>query len=333
MEIQKVSLKDYTSLRIGGEANMITIANEENLSDAIKYAKENGLKIYILGDGTNTVFGDNLEKFLILKIEIKNITVEEKDNDVFITAGAGEKWDDVVKLSVDKNLWGIENMSLIPGTIGASPVQNIGAYGVELKDVLVSVRVYDTEKNIFSELLNSDCYFGYRDSLFKHETGRYIIVSVTIKLSKTPKPILSYKPLDTLLNKENLTPSDVRELVVSVRAEKLPDYKTYPNAGSFFKNPIVSKIEAEIVKSKHKEAPLIEQGDNFKIPAAWLIEHVANMKGVRFGGVGTWPNQPLVIINYGNATIDDLNFFTNEIKKRIRDDVGVELIQEVNIIS
>jgi UDP-N-acetylmuramate dehydrogenase len=333
MEIKKVLLKDFTSLRIGGNADMVVVTNEDELVDVVTYAKSKYNHLYVLGEGTNTVFANNLENFLILKIDIKNISVKEIENDVFIMAGAGELWDDVVKFSVEKNLWGLENLSHVPGTVGAAPVQNIGAYGAELKDVLVSLRAYDTKQNVFVELLNNECKFGYRDSLFKKEKYRYIITSITVKLYNKARPVLTYKPLDVLSNKENLKPDDIRKLVIQTRAEKLPDYKLYPNAGSFFKNPIVDKEKFRVIKSKYPEVPIIEVDNKFKIPAAWLIEYVADMKGVRVGDIGTWPNQPLVIVNYGKeTTLDDLNLFTNEIKKRVYENIGINLEQEINAI-
>ncbi|MFA6609010.1 MAG: hypothetical protein WCT07_03850, partial [Candidatus Paceibacterota bacterium] len=191
----------------------------------------------------------------------------------------------------------------------------------------------DTKQNVFVELLNNECKFGYRDSLFKKEKYRYIITSITVKLYNKARPVLTYKPLDVLSNKENLKPDDIRKLVIQTRAEKLPDYKLYPNAGSFFKNPIVDKEKFRVIKSKYPEVPIIEVDNKFKIPAAWLIEYVADMKGVRVGDIGTWPNQPLVIVNYGKeTTLDDLNLFTNEIKKRVYENIGINLEQEINAI-
>jgi UDP-N-acetylmuramate dehydrogenase len=211
MEIKKLSLNSLTSFRFGGISNVVIVKNEDELLEAVEYAKSKILIIHILGEGTNSVFGENLERFLIIKNEIKGIELTQSTTGYQLLLGAGEIWDNIVKLSVEKNLWGIENLSYIPGTVGAAPVQNIGAYGEELKDTLVSVRAFDIQKNNFVTLTNEECKFGYRDSIFKHKIKRYIITSITLNLSTQPNPIRTYKPLDSLFNTEKLTPNDFRE--------------------------------------------------------------------------------------------------------------------------
>lgn len=333
MEINKVSLKNYSSLHIGGEGDMLVIATMKELTRACMFAQREQRKIVILGGGTNTYFGTVLENILVLKIEIKGISLEEREDLTFITAHAGEVWDDLVQFCETKNLWGIENLSYIPGTVGAAPVQNIGAYGVELKDTLVTLSALDTKTMNSVEISNHACEFGYRDSLFKRERGRYIIISITLKLSKSSSPALSYKPLNTLLKDENLTPEVIRNLVITTRKAKLPDWKEYPNAGSFFKNAVVSDAEAEGLRIKFPEIPLMPHLDGYKIPAAWLIEHIAHMKGVRVGDIGIWPNQPLVLINYGDATAKELNSFARNIIDLVKNETGITLEKEVNFVE
>lgn len=333
MEIVSTSLKKYSSLNIGGEGSVVSVKNEEELVEAISYAEQKNLRIHFLGEGTNTFFADTLETILFIKNEIKGITLERQRTHCLLTACSGENWDDVVQYGVSQNLWGIENLSYIPGTVGAAPVQNIGAYGVELKDTLVTLRAYDRETRQFVIFKNEDCKFGYRDSIFKEYPGRYCIVSITCRLSEVPHPVLTYKPLDILATKKDLTLGEVRELVVATRKAKLPDYRQYPNTGSFFKNPIVTKIKGDTLRSTHSEIPLIPFGDDYKIPAAWLIEHVAEMKGVRIKDVGTWPNQPLVVVNYGQATAKELLDFSQRIIHIIKEKTGIELMREVNYIS
>ncbi len=332
MNIKKVSLKNYSSLRIGGEGEICIVTSMRELVEACMYAKNNQNKVIILGGGTNTYFGDSCAGSLVLKIDIKGISLEELEDETLVTAYAGVVWDDLVQFSVARNLWGIENLSYIPGTVGAAPVQNIGAYGVELKDTFVSLSALDTRTLNVVEISNSACQFGYRDSLFKHQIGRYIIISITLKLSKNGVPTLIYKPLDTLGAEENLTLEDVRNLVVKTRKAKLPDWVEHPNAGSFFKNPVVNNEAALDLRTKYPEVPLIPHQDGFKIPAAWLIEHVAHMKGVRVGDVGTWPNQPLVIVNYGDATATELNSFSELIINNVREGCGLLLEKEVGYI-
>lgn len=315
---------------------MVVVKNEEDLVEVLNFANENNLKVHILGLGTNTVFGENLEKFLIIKIEIKGIELEEsKETDkIILNIGAGESWDDVVKFAVENNLWGIENLSYIPGTVGAAPVQNIGAYGSEIKNTLVSVKAYDVKLCTFVTMTNKECDFSYRDSIFKREKNRYIIVQIILLLNIVPNPTLSYKPLDSLLGKENLKIEEIRNLVIKIRKQKLPDYNLYPNSGSFFKNPIVTKETGEQLKLEYPDISLFESNDLFKVSAAWLIEHVAKMKGVREGNIGTWPNQPLVLVNYGEDTnIDELRNFSKKIKDVVKEKSGIMLEEEINIIA
>jgi UDP-N-acetylmuramate dehydrogenase len=333
MEIKTVSLKDYSALKIGGEGKLVTVMTQKELIEVVFYAKRESLSMHILGGGTNTYFGMSLEGTLVVEMAIKGISYKEEGEHVFITAHAGVVWDDLVLFTVEKKLWGIENLSYIPGTVGASPVQNIGAYGVELKDTLVSLSALDMETLAVVEITNSACEFGYRDSLFKHQPGRYCIISVTLKLSKTRSPVLTYKPLDTLVVSENITPEVVRDLVVTTRKGKLPDWKAYPNTGSFFKNPVVKSTEAEGLRALYPEIPLIPHLEGYKIPAAWLIEHIAYMKGVRVGDIGTWPNQPLVLVNYGEATSEELNKFVQNVITLVKKDTGIILEKEVNFVE
>jgi UDP-N-acetylmuramate dehydrogenase len=262
----------------------------------------------------------------------KQVVSSKKQEEVHLTVGAGEIWDDVVRYSVTQNLWGIENLSLIPGTAGAAPVQNIGAYGVELSDVFYSLRAYDMVEKKFVELSRNDCQFGYRDSLFKQQKGRYGIVSVTLQLSTGQSPVCTYKPLGALLDKKDLSVKDVRDLVVETRMSKLPDWKVYPNAGSFFKNVVITSHQVESLKVKGLEIPIHEVEGGYKVPTAWLIECVAEMKGARTRDVGTWPLQPLVLVNYGDATAQELIDFSQTIIDIIKEKTGIVLEREVQVV-
>ncbi len=333
MEIRTVSLKNYSAIRIGGEGKIVSVSTLKELIEVLMYAKQEKLRVHVVGLGTNTFFGERMENILCIQMGIRGVSYEEKEETVLLTAYAGEVWDDIVQLSVKKQLWGIENLSYIPGTVGAAPIQNIGAYGAELADTLVSLQAVDTTTFDVVEISKDACNFGYRDSLFKQEKGCYIIVSVTLALAYIPKPVLEYKPLDTLKEKENLSVEDIRELVIATRKSKLPDYRTYPNTGSFFKNPVVTGTQGEALRTTHPETPLIEVQGGFKIPAAWLIEHVAEAKGKRVGDIGTWPNQPLVLVNYGNAQAEELLAFSDEITRIIREKTGQILEREVNYVE
>ncbi len=311
---------------------MIAVATTDELIEVLRHAKAEGFRVHIVGEGTNTFFGENPKNILIIKNEIRGISLEEQGDIYQLTAGAGESWDDIVNLSVEKDLWGIENLSYIPGTVGAAPVQNIGAYGTELKDVFVKLVAIDMETFDIVEIDAERCNFGYRDSIFKKQKGKYCIISITIRLSSKAKPRLEYKPLDALSGKENITPKDVRDLVINTRQEKLPDWKKFPNAGSFFKNPVVSRVKAEDLRSTYPEIPLIQVEEGYKIPAAWLIEHIAEAKGVKMGDVGTWPTQPLVIVNYGKTTANELLDFSSRITQKIEEKTGISLEREVNYV-
>ena len=326
-------MKDYSSLRVGGEGKVVDVTNVEELKEALAHAKDTGLRVHILGQGTNSYFGNDLSVYLFIKLNLKGVALSPSDNGQLLTAYASEIWDDIVALAVDNNLRGIENLSYIPGTIGAAPVQNIGAYGVELADTFISCEVFDTQTDTVATFYKEDCAFGYRDSIFKHEVGRYIILSVALQLSYEKPFSLAYKPLDELLTREDVTLKDVRNRVIEVRKSKLPEWREYPNCGSFFKNPVVSRADSEELRTKYATMPLIPHEDGFKVPAAWLIEHVAGMKGVKVGDLRTWGKQPLVIVNDGEATADDVDVFSHSITKSVFEKTGIQMEQEVDRVE
>lgn len=333
MEYNLVSLADYSSLHVGGDGLLCTVTSVSQLQEAFSYARKEGKVVHILGGGTNTYFGQDLSKYLFVKLCLSGIEFRLTSSGCEVKAFAGEVWDDLVSQAVSHGFWGIENLSLIPGTVGAAPVQNIGAYGVEFADSFVSLEAYDTHSDIFVVLDKEACQFGYRMSLFKHDTERYVITAVTLALSSVAHPKLTYKPLDALLAREVLTPLDVRQAVIDVRRAKLPDWKEYANAGSFFKNPTVSREEGESLRVQHTNIALHEVEGGYKISAAWLIEHVAHMKGVKVGDLRTWDKQPLVIVNEGAASADDVDAFAGSIRGAIFEATGITLEQEVNRIG
>lgn len=333
MDIKTVSFKDYSSLRIGGEGKLVEVKTIRELKEALVYAKVEGLDVHVIGGGTNSYFGEDLSRFLFIHPMFTGIHYEEKGNEVLVTAHADVVWDDLVQKCVEKELWGIENLSYIPGSVGGAPVQNIGAYGVELKEVFVSLEALNME-TLETETFDCEhCRFGYRDSVFKYEKGKYVILSIKLKLSRTAIPVLYYKPLDALKEKSDLTIQDVRDCVIATRTVKLPNYHEYPNCGSFFKNPVVDQESVEFLKGLYPYIPAIQVLDGYKIPAGWLTEHVADMKGVRRGDVGTWPKQSLVIVNYGEATANDIDAFAKEIRDKVNEKTGIVLEQEVNRIG
>lgn len=289
----------------------------------------------VLGGGSNILFTRDYPG-LVLKISIPGIRHEISGQQVLLSAGAGVVWNDLVWYAVDRGFWGIENLALIPGTVGASPVQNIGAYGVELMDVFEQCRAYDTESNLYRVFKREDCEFSYRDSLFKREArDRYIITEVTLRLSTSGQARTKYGAIEAELERRNIkkpTVRDMAEVVSAIRVSKLPDPSTIGNAGSFFKNPIVSQDEFEPLRTQHPDMVHYPMGEGqVKLAAGWLIDQ-AGWKGKSHGDSGTWKNQALVLVNHGNATGQDIFHFSEEIIQDIRQRYGITLEREVNVI-
>lgn len=336
METQITSLKEYNTFGIEVLANNFNIAKNED--EILDFLIENKNVPLILGGGSNILFKKNINK-AILKIEIKGIEIiEENKNFIYVSVGAGENWNDFVKWSLVKNYGGIENLSLIPGNVGSAPIQNIGAYGVELKDVFYSCRAISVDEKTILTFNKEQCNFTYRSSIFKEKLkNKYIISRVTFKLSKTNHIINSeYKPLkDLLLYKGNLNPSvqDISKLVIEIRTNKLPDPKKIGNCGSFFKNPIISSIKFKNLFKNFNTVPNYKISENeVKIPAAWLIEE-CGFKGKIEGKTGTHKKHALVIINKGGATGEEIYNFSQKIKKSVLKKFNILLEEEVNIFE
>lgn len=289
----------------------------------------------ILGGGSNVLFTGDYSG-LVVKISIPGMRHEVKGDRILLHAGGGVIWNDLVWYAVNHGFWGIENLALIPGTVGASPVQNIGAYGMELMDVFEQCRAYDTQTGEFSVFQRADCAFSYRDSLFKREArGRYIITEVSLRLSTNGQPQTQYGAIQTELDRRKITKPSIRdmaEVVSAIRVSKLPDPSTIGNAGSFFKNPIISQNEFEILIGRHPDVvhyPM--EGGRIKLAAGWLIDQ-AGWRGKSQGDSGTWKNQALVLVNHGNASGQDIYRFSEEIIQDIRQRYGITLEREVNVI-
>jgi UDP-N-acetylmuramate dehydrogenase len=275
---------------------------------------------------------------LVIHIDLKGKkTVDENDDFVWVESQAGENWHEFVMWTIEKNFGGLENMSLIPGNVGTTPVQNIGAYGTEIKDTFVSCSAMKIDSMEMRSFSNAECHFGYRESIFKNEVkDQYIITSVIFKLTKRNHKInISYGDITAELDKLNIkTPSlkDVSNAVITIRQSKLPDPKVLGNSGSFFKNPIISKTDYEKAKAVHPEMPHYVVSENsVKVPAGWLIEQ-AGFKGKRFGDAGVHKNQALVLVNYGTATGAEIVALSKNIQQTILDQFGIAIEAEVNII-
>lgn len=332
---QHFSLKDHNSFRMDVNAALYA-APETNseLKDLLKQYNFRELPYLVLGEGSNVLFRDNYDG-LILNPQIKGIKMLKKRRDsVVVKVGAAENWDRFVEHAVQEGWYGLENLSLIPGSVGAAPVQNIGAYGVELKDYFEYLEAWDLQENQQVRLNGADCRFGYRNSIFKSDArGRFLITQVALRLNRKPDLNLDYGPVGTSFAKEGgSSPADLRNVIISVRKEKLPDPSEYGNAGSFFKNPLVDMTIFKCIRVDFPEVPHFREPDNqVKIPAAWLIEQ-AGWKGKREGNVGTWPTQPLVIVNYGGATGQEILDFSEKIREDVDKKFGVYLEREVNVV-
>ena len=299
------------------------------------FAKYKPESWYVLSGGNNILFTKDIEPLLITPCDKSITIIGENEESVRVKVGAGVEWDDLVAWSVEKGLWGIENLSLIPGKAGAAPVQNIGAYGVEAKDAIKSVEMYFVEGDNFVTLAAEHCDFGYRESVFKHSLkGRVIITSIEIELSKIANPRLGYG--DVIREVEargGATLANIRDAICSIRRSKLPDTAVLGNAGSFFKNPIVDKEVAERLLAEYPDMPqypAAEEG-KVKLAAGWLIDK-SGMKGYKEGNVGVHERQALVLVNLGGATGGEVIAFAHKVVDTVREKFGIEISPEVNVL-
>jgi len=337
LQIQEnISLKPYNSFGIDVKAKFfVEIFNEDDLAKLFENDLAHKQKLLIVGGGSNILFTQNFDG-LVIKMSIKGIESKIEEDKVLVTAGAGEVWNDFVNYCVAYGFAGVENLSLIPGTVGASPIQNIGAYGVELKDVFESCTAFEIRTGIIKTFAFADCHFGYRESIFKSELrGQYIITSVTFKLATEAEINTSYGAIETELQKRGIIApniADVSAAVSHIRVSKLPDPSTIGNAGSFFKNPVIEKHEFADVVAKHPDVVHYPTADDkIKLAAGWLIEQ-CGWKGKIVGETGTWKNQALVLVNHGNATGTEVFNFSAQIIDSVKSTFGVTLEREVNIL-
>jgi UDP-N-acetylmuramate dehydrogenase len=314
---ERVPLAPLTTFGIGGAARFfVAVQNLAELKESFSFAREQHAPVLILGGGSNLLVRDDGFEGLVIKIEIAGVSFVEKENgEVFVTAGAGVSWDALVAETVEKNLWGLENLSGIPGTVGAAPVQNIGAYGAEVKDTLRSVEAYDTETETTRIFKNNECEFGYRTSFFKQHAGRFVIVAVAFALQK-----------------KDISAQDICTATLHIRAQKLPDLKKEGTAGSFFLNPIVSIQKAEELKQRYPDLPQFTASAGVKISLAWLLDKGLGLKGFAIGGARLFEKQPLVIAAARGASADDVLQLAHTVKEKIKKEYGIDIEAEVKII-
>lgn len=328
-----VSLADYSTMRLGGLADSLTtVKTVQELQDAVAWAESHHVPILILGGGSNVIFSDGFKGLVI----VNAIAGFEMVGDTTIRVGAGENWDAAVQRSVEMGLHGIEFLSAIPGTSGATPVQNVGAYGAQISDVLTELQAYDLQNHRIVTLSNQDCGFKYRDSIFKSPVDRrYIITSITLQLSKKmPEPPF-YASLQKYLDAHHVTtftPQVIRDAVVAIRSVKLPNPTLIANTGSFFKNPIVGAELAAKLLTKNPDLPHWGMpGGRVKLAAGWLIEQ-AGLKNYAAHGMRVYQNHALVLVNEHAKTYADLAAFRDEIIAKVYTAFGVTLEQEPELL-
>jgi UDP-N-acetylmuramate dehydrogenase len=335
--LENHSLKRYNTFGVDVSARYFCrVKTREDFIYLVQHRFRQTGNILLLGEGSNILLCRDFDG-LVVKNEINGIEMIKEDSDhVWVTSLSGTIWQDLVSYCVGRNYGGIENLSLIPGTVGAAPIQNIGAYGVELKDTFVSLEAIDLQTGDVLVFTKDACGFGYRQSVFKGaEKGKYFIYAVTLKLSKHPALNTLYGDIQKVLERKTghatATIRDVSDAVIEIRKSKLPDPQLIGNAGSFFKNPEIEISGAERLKEKYPAMPFYPSHDRIKIPAAWLIEQ-CGWKGKRIGNTGNHERQALVIVNYGNATGEEILQHAKNVQRSVNERFGILLEPEVNFI-
>lgn len=337
---ENIDLANYTSF--GAHATATRLVEWSSVEDLLAYLASSEGREHIasrwtiLGEGCNTLFTKDFSGTIIRSTSKSIEVIDEGENHLTIRVAAGEVWDDVVAWSTERGLWGMENLSAIPSSVGASAVQNIGAYGVEAKDIIESVEVVRLDRLTCESIPAAECKFGYRESIFKEElAGKVIITAVTYRLAKSAEPRLDYGTLRPEVERTgDYTPKGIRNAVIAIRDSKLPDPKKIGNAGSFFKNPILPREQVERLKAEYPAMPTYEvagQSDKLKIATGWMIDSLG-WKGKNLGRAGVHTHQALVLINLGGATGEEVITLAERICKEVNEKFGVDISPEVNIL-
>ena len=329
-----ISLKQYTTMKLGGEARyMATADSASDVVSLYRNARKENLPIFVLGGGSNVITHDEVFEGIVLLNKIKGFEViSETDETTDVKIGAGEVWDEVVEKAIELGLQGIEAMSGIPGTAGAAPVQNVGAYGQEIADTLISLEAYDSKTDTIVTISANECDFSYRNSIFRDkEKGRYCILNITLRLNKAePKPPY-YASLQKYIDENDIREvnlSVIRVAVLNIRSEKLPDPAELPSAGSFFKNALVEKWKLEELQKEYSDIPNYAMSDGrYKIPTGWLIDK-AGLRGYRSHGMRVYEKNALVLVNDSATGYDDLAAIREEIVQIVFDKFGIKIEQE-----
>lgn len=338
MEIlRNIPLSSLTTFRLGGPAAYLSrIVSIEALNKALIWVRERSLPFLVLGEGSNVLAPDEGFAGLVLIMNIKGRHVIENESSVDLVACAGENWDMLVKYAIERGLYGIENLSGIPGSVGATPIQNVGAYGTEVKNVIKWVEVFDTKIMKTVKLSNSDCGFVYRDSVFKKSESRHLIITrVCFKLQKDGTLNTSYHDVEDYFKGKNVEPTlaNLRDAVLFIRKQKFPELNRVGTAGSFFKNPIIEKKDLQALLKSYPDTPFFEvEEGHVKIPLAWILEHICGLKGWKRGNFETFVRQPLVIIHSGGGTTKELKDFASFIKQCVKERTNIDIQPEVTYV-
>jgi UDP-N-acetylmuramate dehydrogenase len=327
-----VALAPHTTFKVGGTAAQFAPATTPTeLAALVQHAQAHELPVRFLGSGSNVIAPDGELWALVIHNQLMGWEVVTGADNVLLTVGAGMVLDEVVARTVAQGWWGLENLSHIPGTVGATPIQNVGAYGTEVADVIESVTVYDMATNTSHVLRAADCQFAYRHSLFKTANGqRYLITAVTFRLSRQPQPLLTYPDLQGRFADRTPTQSEIREAVIDIRQHKFPDWRTVGTAGSFFKNPIVQPETATALLAQYPGLPHYPATDGqVKLSLGWILDKVCNVRGYCAGPLCLSPAQALVMINHGGATAHDVTAFADVISQRVREKTQLTITPEV----
>ncbi len=329
---ENVPLAPLTTFNIGGPARFfVRVQSLDDLREAIDFAKEKKLKVLALGGGSNTLADDVGFPGLVLKMDMLGVELIAGDGDSSIlVAGAGESWDAVVARAIARGLWGIENLSGIPGTVGAAPVQNIGAYGAEAKDALVWVEAFHIQTGRITRFEKSECKFSYRMSLFKKNPGIYFITRVAFLLHRKGTPNISYRDLSEFFT-GNAAPTlqEIRDAILSIRARKFPDLSKEGTAGSFFLNPIVSAEKAMQLRERFPDLPSYPAETGAKVSLAWLLDHALHVRGMRIGGARLFEKQPLIIVADRGTSSCDVYALADSVIEKMRDVLNIKVETEV----
>lgn len=346
--LQNYPLSSLTTFKIGGPADYFAaVSTVEQLREALDFARGKKLPVLVVGASSNLLVSDQGFRGMVIQINIKGRQILEEENFAEFKAGAGEVWDDIVSVCVEKQFWGIENLSAIPGFVGGVPIQNVGAYGQEAADTIKSVEIFDLRTFEIKNIGNQECGFGYRQSNFNTIwKDKYAVLSVTFRLSKTEKPVLTYGDVARYFeNSPNPSLADIRRAIIEIRKNKFPDLSNFGCAGSFFKNKHLNKEEFQSVAGKiennfGKESlqkleeikKRFSEKHSVKIPVAFLID-LCGLKGAIAGGAKLWEKQSLVIVNTGSAKAEDVIELFNLIKQTVLEKTGVELVNEPELVG